>query len=135
MIEVAGIPMDFRKPTEVGSRINADYEQLKNADGYHKNWGLNDYTSDLREAALVYEPVSGRQMAVLTDQPGIQFYSDSFLDGTVKGRKGRYLTKRSGLCLECQHFPNSSNESSFPSTALRPGETYGQTTVYRFKAD
>ena len=133
IIDVSGTPMDYRKPEKVGSRIDADYDQLRNADGYDKNWVLNDYTGNVREVASVYEPVSGRRMIVLTDQPGLQFYySGNYLDGAVEGKSGIPLTRRSGLCLECQHFPNSPNESSFPSTVLRPGETYSQTTVYRF---
>ncbi|MCL5021543.1 MAG: galactose mutarotase [Bacteroidetes bacterium] len=135
MKDVAGTPLDFRKPTAVDSRIDEDYEQLRNADGYDKNWVLNQYTGAVREVASLYEPTSGRRMKVLTDQPGLQVYSGNYLDGAVEGKKGVYLTRRSGLCLECQHFPNSPNESSFPSTVLRPGQTYNQTTIYGFRAD
>ena len=130
--DVANTPMDFRKPTEIGKRINDDFQQLKFAGGYDHNWVLNNYNGSVREAATLYDSTSGILLKVLTDQPGIQFYSGNFLDGKDKGKDGIYYKFRTGLCLECQHFPDSPNEKNFPSVVLKPGETYTQTTVYEF---
>ncbi len=133
--EVSGTPMDFRKLTPVGSRIGDDYDQLKNSKGYDRNFVLNRYDGEVREVAAVYEPVSGRVMEVLTDQPGLQFYTGNYLDGAMKGKNGIYYKERTGLCLECQHFPDSPNQTNFPSTVLEPGDVYSQTTIYRFSMD
>src|ERR1700728_642590 len=128
---VAGTPFDFRKATAVGARINADDEQLHLGHGYDHNWVIDGSAAGkLTEAAEVYEPTSGRVLKVLTDQPGIQFYSGNFLDGTVEGKGGKPLELRSALCLETQHFPDSPNHPSFPSTELKPGERYHTVTVY-----
>jgi len=127
-------PFDFRKPTAIGSRINADDEQLHRGRGYDHNWVLDAKGGALAEAAQVYEPNSGRVLRVLTDQPGIQFYSGNFLDGTIKGKGGVAYQHRSGLCLETQHFPDSPNHPAFPSTQLKPGQRFHSVTVYSFSA-
>jgi len=134
MVKVDGTPMDFRKPTRIGERIDSDYDQLKFAGGYDHNWVLNDFNGFVRKVATLYEPNSGRLMEVLTDQPGFQFYSGNYLDGSVKGKGNILISKRSGVCLECQHYPDSPNHTEFPSVVLKPGETYKQTTIYKFLA-
>ena len=130
--DVAGTPFDFRKPVAIGARIDAADEQLKAGGGYDHNYVLRGKSGELRLAARVVEPKSGRVLEVLTTEPGIQFYSGNFLDGKVVGTSGKPYVKRGGLCLEAQHFPDSPNQPSFPSAVLRPGQTYRQTTVYRF---
>ncbi|MBO0912039.1 MAG: galactose mutarotase [Acidobacteria bacterium] len=130
---VEGTPFDFRKPTAVGARINDDHDQLKKGRGYDHNWVL-DKGGKLAEAAEVYEPSSGRVLTVLTDQPGVQFYTGNFLDGTITGKEGKVYGRRSALCLETQHFPDSPNHPKFPSAELKPGERYHQVTVFRFSA-
>ncbi len=129
---VESTPFDFRKPTAVGARINADNEQLHLGHGYDHNWVLDSGGSKLSEAAEVYDPSSGRVMKVLTDQPGIQFYSGNFLDGSIKGKGGKPDELHAALCLETQHFPDSPNHPNFPSTELKPGERYHTVTVYSF---
>lgn len=128
---VAGTPFDFRKATAIGARIGEKDQQLTFAGGYDHNWVLNRTGSGLELAARVVEPKSGRVMEVLTTEPGLQFYTGNFLDGTLKG-KGRTYTRRSAFCMETQHFPDSPNKPAFPSTVLKPGSTYQSTTVYRF---
>ena len=130
---VENTPMDFRNPNVIGQHINDASEQIKFGRGYDHNWVLNNYKNGVvREVASLYDPVSGIFMEVLTDQPGLQFYSGNFLDGTIKGKEGEIYKYRSALCLEAQHYPDSPNEPEFPSVVLRPGETYHQTTIYRF---
>ena len=129
---VAGTPMDFRKPEAIGARINADNEQLKLAGGYDHNWVLNGKIGTLHLAAVVTDPVSGRKLTVETREPGVQFYSGNFLDGTYTGRYGVKYEKHSGFCLETQHFPDSPNHPDFPSTVLKPGETMHSTTTFTF---
>jgi len=129
---VAGTPMDFRTSHAIGERIGAENEQLKIAGGYDLNWVVDGTPGVLREAALVREPVSGRTLTVMTTEPGIQFYSGNFLDGSFTGRHGRSYTKNMGLCLETQHFPDSPNHANFPSTVLRPGQVRESTTVFIF---
>jgi aldose 1-epimerase len=119
-------PMDFTAPNLVGARI----DQVKG--GYDHNYVLVKKGSDLSFAARVEEPKSGRIMEILTTQPGIQFYSGNFLDGTIRGKSGKVYQQHYGLCLETQHFPDSPNQSSFPNTILRPGEKYRETTIYKF---
>jgi aldose 1-epimerase len=131
---VAGTPMDFRQPTAIGARINDNYEQLVLGKGYDHNWVINQTGNPPRLAARLSEPKTGRVVEVLTTEPGIQFYSGNFLDGTIKGKNGRVYQHRYGLCLETQHFPDSPNHPDFPSTTLRPGEKYQTTTIYRFSA-
>ena len=128
---VAGTPFDFTEPTAIGARINADDTQIERGGGYDHNFVLNGEPGVLRLAARVADPVSGRVMDVHTTEPGIQFYTGNFLDGSITG-KGVSYEKRSGFCLETQHFPDSPNQDAFPSTILRPGETYTSRTVYSF---
>jgi len=129
---VGGTPFDFRKATAVGARINADDEQLHLARGYDHNWVLDSTSAKLAEAAEVYDPSTGRVMKVLTDQPGIQFYSGNFLDGSIKGKGGTPYQLHAALCLETQHFPDSPNHPKFPSTELKPGQRYHTVTVFSF---
>ncbi|HTH38957.1 MAG TPA: aldose epimerase family protein, partial [Pyrinomonadaceae bacterium] len=129
---VQGTPFDFRKPHSMGERINDDDEQLKFGKGYDHNWVLDKKGKALTSAATVYEKTTGRVMEVLTTEPGIQFYSGNFLDGSIKGKDGQDYPRRSGFCLETQHYPDSPNKKKFPSTVLLPGQRYSQTTIYRF---
>jgi aldose 1-epimerase len=129
---VESTPFDFRKPTAVGSRISADNEQLRLGRGYDHNWVLDSGSGKLVEAAELYDPGSGRVLKVLTDQPGIQFYSGNFLDGSIKGKSGKPDVLHGALCLETQHFPDSPNHPDFPTTELKPGGHYHTVTVYRF---
>lgn len=132
---VEGTPMDFRKSTAIGSRIHEPYDQLGFTGGYDHNFVLNDNDGLLRSAGRLYEASTGRVVEVLTTQPGMQFYSGNFLDGSLAGKKGMVYHKYAGLCLEPQHFPDAPNHSNFPSTVLRPGEEYKQVTVFRFSTD
>lgn len=129
---VENTPMDFRQPHAIGERINNDDEQLKFGLGYDHNWVLNSSNGALALAARLYEPAAGRVMEVWTTEPGLQFYSGNFLDGSLTGKDGQVYKHRYGFCLETQHFPDSPNKPDFPSTILRPGETYSTETVYRF---
>jgi aldose 1-epimerase len=130
---VEGTPFDFRAMTQIGARIREAHPQILLARGYDHNWVLDlEPGAGLRLVARVEEPHSGRAMQVHTDQPGLQFYSGNFLDGTLAGANGQAVRQGDGLCLETQHFPDSPNRSDFPSTVLRPGERYASTTVYRF---
>lgn len=128
---VQGTPFDFRQSTAIGARINDDNEQLNRGKGYDHNWVL-DSSGKLTQAAEVFDKTSGRVLQVWTDQPGIQFYSGNFLDGTLKGKEGKVYGHRSGLCLETQHFPDSPNHPNFPSTELKPGQKYHTVTEWRF---
>jgi aldose 1-epimerase len=129
---VGGTPLDFRKSTRVGERIDSDYEQLRVAGGYDQNFVLDAGGRELAAAAEVYEPSSGRVMRVLTDQPGVQFYTGNFFDGTIKGKSGIAYQRRYGLCLETQHFPDSPNHPEFPTTELKPGQRFHRVTVFSF---
>jgi aldose 1-epimerase len=129
---VEGTPLDFRQLTLVGARIEQDDEQLHFAGGYDHNWVLNSADGSLALAARVQEPTTGRVMEIYTTEPGIQFYSGNFLDGSITGKGGKVYRKRYGFCLETQHFPDSPNQSHFPSTLLKPGEKYQTTTIYKF---
>lgn len=131
---VAGTPFDFTTPHAIGARIGQNHEQLRFGGGYDHNWVLDSADGSLALAATVREPASGRVMDVLTTEPGVQFYTGNFLDGQVPGKSGAAYPYRSGFCLETQHFPDSVNQPAFPSTILRPGQTYRSTTVYRFSA-
>jgi aldose 1-epimerase len=131
---VKGTPFDFTKPTAIGARIGQADEQLKFGMGYDHNWVLKNSSTKLHEAAMVYEPTSGREMQVWTTEPGLQFYSGNFLNGTDTGKGGKVYQLRYGFCLETQHFPDSPNKPKFPSTTLKKGATYHTTTVYRFSA-
>lgn len=129
---VQDTPMDFRTPTEIGARIDADDEQLRLAKGYDHNWVIDRKGKSMTLAARVYEPTTGRVMEVRTTEPGIQFYSGNWLKGARPGKGGTVYNRNWGLCLETQHYPDSPNQPDFPSTILRPGETYQTTTVYHF---
>jgi aldose 1-epimerase len=128
---VSGTPFDFRKATAVGARIEQNDEQLKLGKGYDHNWVLNKNGAGPALAARVEEPSSGRVLEVLTDQPGVQFYTSNGLDGSIRGKGGKSYGRRSALCLETQHFPDSPNKPSFPSTVLKPGRQFHSTTLYR----
>jgi len=129
---VANTPMDFTAPHPVGERISSDYEQIVKGRGYDHNWVLNKNQGELTLAAELYEPESGRVMKVLTTEPGIQFYSGNFLDGSQIGKGNLPYNFRFGLALETQHYPDSPNHANFPSVVLKKGEVYTQTTVYSF---
>ena len=129
---VKGTPMDFTQFAGIGTRIDQQDEQLTFGRGYDHNWVLNNATGKLAVAAKAYEPVSGRVMEVLTTEPGIQFYSGNFLDGSITGKGGQVFGQRYGFCLETQHFPDSPNKPGFPSTVLKPGQKYETTTIYKF---
>jgi len=129
---VAGGPFDFRTLTPIGHRIGADDEQLHRGRGYDHNFVLNREGAGLAQAAQVVEPTSGRTLDVYTAEPGLQLYTGNFIDGRVPGRAGRLYGPRSGVCLETQHFPDSPNQPSFPSTILRPGEEYRSRTIFAF---
>ncbi|HEY8176654.1 MAG TPA: aldose epimerase family protein [Gemmatimonadaceae bacterium] len=133
---VEGTPFDFRAATPVGARIEQHHEQLRYGRGYDHNWVLDRRggagSADLIHAARLVDPSSGRALDVRTTEPGIQFYSGNFLDGTIRGKGGQVYGHRTGLCLETQHFPDSPNHPTFPSTILRPGETYRSRTTFAF---
>jgi aldose 1-epimerase len=129
---VDGTPFDFRIPTAIGARIGADHEQLANGLGYDHNFVLDRDAPGLMLAARVVEPASGRTLDIWTTEPGLQFYSGNFLDGSITGKGGRVYGYRTGFCLETQHFPDSPNQPAFPSTILRPGAEYRSSTVLRF---
>nr|ADC36154.1 aldose 1-epimerase [uncultured bacterium 162] len=132
---VAGTPFDFNKPTVIGARINGANEQLKLGGGYDHNWVLRGHSGVLHPAAKVVDPISGRVLSVVTTEPGVQFYSGNFLDGSLVGKSGKKYVKRSGFCLETQHFPDSPNHPNFPSTELKPGQTYHSTTEFIFTTE
>lgn len=132
---VTGTPFDFTKSFKIGARINDTLNaQIKLGGGYDHAWILNKGNDALTLAATVVEPTSGRVMEVFTTEPAIQFYTGNFLDGTINGKKGVKYAKRSGLCLETEHYPDSPNQSKFPTTLLKPNEKYQTTTIYKFSA-
>jgi aldose 1-epimerase len=128
--DVSGTPFDLRSPQRIGARIDEDYEQLKLGWGYDHNFVLNG--RGLRVIASVVEPTTGRKLEVLTTQPGVQFYTGNHLDGSVTGKGGVTYKYRFGFCLETQHFPDSPNKPSFPSTVLKPGDQFHEITIFRF---
>jgi aldose 1-epimerase len=130
---VEGTPLDFRAPHTIGDRIDRPNEQLRFAAGYDHCFVLDRAGENLALAAVALEPLSGRELEVHTTEPGVQFYSGNFLDGTLLGKNGHAYERRSGFCLETQHFPDSPNHPNFPSIVLRPGETYRSKTEYRMK--
>jgi aldose 1-epimerase len=123
-------PFDFRKPTAIGARIASEHPQMQFGKGYDHNWVLARTGPGLSLAAEVYEPSSGRTLEVRTTEPGIQFYTGNFLDGSVTGKAGQAYRQHHGFCLETQHFPDSPNQPTFPSAILRPGGTYHSQTVF-----
>jgi aldose 1-epimerase len=134
MREVAHTPFDFRTPQTIGNRINDRDEQLRFGGGYDHNWVLNKSSQPLTLAAVLSDPKSGRSIEIRTTQPGLQFYSGNFLDGKPAGA-GTVFEYRTGLCLETQHFPDSPNQPSFPSTVLRPGQAYAEKTLLVFRTE
>ena len=133
LAKVVGTPFDFLKATAIGARINQDHEQLKFGNGYDHTWVINGRPGTLRLAATVTEPSQGRVMEVWTTEPGVQFYTGNFLNGSLTGKAGKPYPRRSGFCLETQHYPDSPNQPSFPTTTLRRGAPYRSTTIYRFR--
>jgi aldose 1-epimerase len=129
---VEGTPFDFRKPTAIGARIEQSNEQLKNGNGYDHNWVLNRKGAGRQLAVRVVEPKTGRTLEISTTEPGVQFYTGNFLDGKITGKGGRVYQRRSAFCLETQHYPDSPNQPNFPSTILRPGQTYATQTLFAF---
>ena len=129
---VQGTPFDFRTPTAIGARIGQSDEQLKNGGGYDHNWVLSRKGPGRQVAARVTDPKSGRTLEVSTTEPGLQFYTGNFLDGTLTGKGGWVYQRRNAFCLETQHFPDSPNQPKFPSTILRPGASYDSQTMFRF---
>lgn len=129
---VAGTPFDFRTATAVGARINADDEQIKFGSGYDHNWVVNKPLGKLGLVARVTEPTTGRAMEVWSTEPGVQFYTGNFLDGSITGKGGWVYQPRNGLCFEPQHYPDSPNHPQFPSAELKPGQTYQNTIIYKF---
>ncbi|MGV9762092.1 aldose epimerase family protein, partial [Streptomyces tricolor] len=132
---VAGTPFDFRRAKPIGRDLRAGHEQQVRAKGYDHNWVLDKgITARPEHIATLRDPRSGRTLKIATDQPGLQFYSGNFLDGTLTGTGGRTYRQGDALCLETQHFPDSPNHAHFPSTVLRPGQTYRTTTIHTFGA-
>ena len=129
---VEGTPFDFREPKLVGEDINAENEQLTLGGGYDHCWVLNDQDAGYRSVATAHHPATGRTLEVLTNEPGIQFYTGNFLDGTLPAPNGGTYAQRSGFCLETQHYPDSPNQPEFPSVTLKPGETYSTKTTFKF---
>jgi aldose 1-epimerase len=130
-----GTPLDFTKSTPIGARINADYHQLVIAKGYDHNFVINRKGDGMELAARVKDPVSSRVLEVYTTEPGVQLYTGNFLDGTITGKQGHVYKQRYGFCLETQHYPDSPNHPDFPSTILRPGQTYHSETMLKFSAE
>lgn len=130
LMPVSNTPFDFRKPTAIGERINAKHQQIQFGKGYDHCWVING--EGLKPTAEVYEPTTGIEMTVLTTEPGVQFYTGNFLTGSLTGKDDVVYNQRTGFCLETQHFPDSPNQSQFPTTVLNPGETYSTKTVYEF---
>jgi aldose 1-epimerase len=129
---VEGTPLDFRKPTVVGERIEDNFEALKLGNGYDHNYVINKKAGELALAATLVSPVTGIRMDVYTDQPGVQFYSGNWMNGTEIGKSGNPYCRRAAICLEAQCFPDSPNQGQFPSVVLTPGQTYRHTCIYKF---
>lgn len=130
--DVSGTPFDFKTPTVIGARIDKDDAQLKAGRGYDHCWVLNGPADSLKLAATLHDPATGRVMSVHTTEPGVQFYSGNFLDGSITGKFNTIYNQRYGLCLETEHFPDSPNQKNFPSVVLNPGDVYQTQTVYTF---
>ncbi len=130
--KLTGSPLDFRQPTAIGKRIDTQCEALIYGQGYDHNYILDKKNKQITEAAVIYSPESGIEMSVLTDQPALQFYSGNFMDGTLTGKYGDVHNYRTGFALEAQNYPDAPNHDHFPSAILNPGETYTQTTIYKF---
>ncbi len=133
--DVTGTPFDFRKPTAIGARINDPDTVLQYGPGYDHNWVINKPLGKFGLQARVEEPTSGRVLEVWSDEPGLQFYAGNFLDGSLTGKDGKVYQRRTGFCMEPQHFPDSPNKPNFPSVELKPGQTYHNTIVYKFSTE
>jgi len=129
---VEGTPFDFRTPTAIGARLGQEDEQLKFGGGYDHNWVINKEFGKLALMAKVYSPETGRVLEVLSTEPGLQFYSGNFLDGTITGKGGWVYEHRAAFCMEPQHYPDSPNKPEFPTVELKPGQVYHNTIIYRF---
>ncbi|UOB16501.1 aldose epimerase family protein [Abyssalbus ytuae] len=134
LLTVEGTPFDFRTLKSIGKEIEVDNDQIKKGLGYDHCWVLNDQDKGFRLAATVYHPETGRLLEIFTTEPGIQFYSGNFLDGTLPAKNGGTYAKRTGFCLETQHYPDSPNQTAFPSVILNPGEKYSTKTTFKFSA-
>jgi aldose 1-epimerase len=132
---VKDTPLDFNSPTRIGDRINDEDEQLRLGGGYDHNWVMRTQDGSVILQATATDSKTGRKLEVLSDEPGVQFYSGNFLDGTLTGKKGVVYEHRYGLCFEPQHYPDSANHPSFPTILLKPGETFKSTIIYRFLAE
>ena len=132
IIPVENTPMDFRNPQYIEKDINNEYYQIKYAKGFDNNWVLNNYNGEIRKIATAYSELSGIELEVSTDLPGLQFYSGNFLDGAENGKNNIPIKNHSGLCLECQYFPDASHHKNFPQPVLRVGEVYNKTIEYKF---
>jgi aldose 1-epimerase len=131
---VEGTPFDFRTPHRIGERIDQDNEQLRRANGYDQNWVLDNKSGKLAVAAIAYDPGNGRTLEVSTTEPGVQFYTSNHMQGSIPGKQGKTYGFRSAFCLETEHFPDSPNHPTFPSTELKPGRRYDSITVFKFGA-
>uniref|UniRef100_UPI0040270661 aldose epimerase family protein n=1 Tax=Candidatus Stercorousia sp. TaxID=3048886 RepID=UPI0040270661 len=132
IIPVENTPMDFRNPQYIEKDINNEYYQIKYAKGFDNNWVLNNYNGEIRKIATAYSELSGIELEVSTDLPGIQFYSGNFLDGAENGKNNIPIKNHSGFCLECQYFPDAFNHKNFPQPVLKKGEVYNKTIEYKF---
>ena len=133
--DVAGTPFDFRQATPIGARIRSGDQQIVFGRGYDHNWVINRSGDGMAPDARAYDPSTGRSLEISSDQPGLQFYTGNFLDSTTVGAAGKQYRQGDAFCLETQHFPDSPNHPDFPTTLLKPGETYKTTTVHKFSAD
>lgn len=134
LMGVSGTPFDFTSPHIIGERIDADHPQIKIGIGYDHNWVLNDTSDNLKLAAVLSDPESGRGLEIWSTEPGIQFYTGNYLDGSITGKGGAVYGHRFGLCLEPQHHPDSPNHPDYPSALLEPGQEYSETSIYQFSA-
>lgn len=132
LLSVEETPFDFKEPKRIGEDINKEYVQIENGIGYDHNFVLNGEIGKMTLAAKVSEPTTGRVMEIYTEEPGVQFYSGNFLDGSLVGKNGIVYNHRNGFCLETQHYPDSPNNPDWPSTILNPGETYKTSTIHKF---
>jgi aldose 1-epimerase len=128
---VTGTPFDFRQPSAIGARIDADNEQIKLGHGYDHNFVVNNPAGQIGKIARVSEPSGGRVLEIFSDWPGVQFYTANHLDGSIRGKGGWVYQRRNGFCLEPQNFPDSPNHPNFPSIVLKAGQTYRHTVIYK----
>ena len=135
LTDVAGTPFDFRHGTPIGARIRSGDQQMVFGRGYDHNWVVNRSGSGMSFDARAYDPSTGRSLEIWSDQPGLQFYTGNFMDSTTVGAAGKQYRQGDAYCLETQHFPDSPNHPAFPTTLLKPGETYKTTTIHKFSAD